>query len=415
MALRTATLTTSSDVVDAQPFRFRFFRSIAAAGADWDSAAPAADAFLQRPYLEVIEAYPPLHMRVGYLVFYKQDAPIGVALCQIQYFSGKNSLRVEEMHRSNTSRGAALADRLKARIAGFVHFHILICGNLLVTGAHGYAFDETRIERTQAIELLDEAMKDVASTLKREEGIRVPVMLYKDLRPEWEANRATLRQRDCLEFVIQPNMVLPLPYPTFEEYLGAMTTKYRTRAKRAFKKAQGLEKRELTLADIVQWQDLLFAHYKGIADSAGFNMVALNPGYFAGLKRLMSDAFRVFAYFDGDKLIAFFTTIYNYGSMDAHFLGYDKSYNHDRQLYLNMLYDIVRVGIASGCSEVVFARTALEIKSSVGAEPNQLYCFVRHRSRFVNRFGRSTFRFMNTSEAWTQRHPFKHEEEGHSE
>jgi len=410
MALRTATQTTSSDVVDAQPFRFRFFRSIAAAGADWDTAAPAADCFLQRPYLEVVEAYPPLHMRMGYLVFYHLEVPIGVALCQIQYFSGKNSLKVEELHHGAASWRTAWSDVVKSKIAGFVQFHLLICGNLLVTGAHGYAFKEARIGQSQSMELLDEALKTVVQTLKAEEGIHVPVVLYKDLRPEWESHRNSLRQLDCLEFLIQPNMVLSLPYPTFEEYLGAMTTKYRTRAKRAFKKAQGLEKKELTLIDIEQWQDLLFAHYKNIADSAGFNMVALNPGYFAALKRRMPDAFRVFAYFDGDNLIAFFTTIYNYGSMDAHFLGFDKSYNHDRQIYLNMLYDIVRVGIASGCSEVVFARTALEIKSSVGAEPKQLCCFVRHRSWFINRFGRSTFRFMNTPEPWIQRHPFKQEE-----
>ncbi|MBK7939317.1 MAG: hypothetical protein IPJ82_20530 [Lewinellaceae bacterium] len=68
--------------------RYSFFRSIEAAGQDWDAAAPEHDIFLQRPYLSVLEHNPPLGMRFGYLVFYKGDEPVGVALCQIKYFKG---------------------------------------------------------------------------------------------------------------------------------------------------------------------------------------------------------------------------------------------------------------------------------------------------------------------------------------
>ncbi len=383
---------------------FRIFNSIEEAKADWDKAAPPNDLFLRSPYLASLEAHKPDGMRLFFMVFYQENTPVGVALAQLQYFSGKTNYRIEPG--ANLSAWQKWLEKLKKWIASRFSFHVLVCGNLLVTGDHAAHFDFHRIRREQAVLLLDGALTQLADTLRRER-LDIPVLLYKDLQPDRLEERRTLRGNACLEFVIQPNMVLPLPFETFDDYLGAMTTKYRTRAKRAFKKAVGIEKRELTLSDVLRLEETMYALYKSVSDGAGFNMVSLNPGYFAGLKRDLPDDFRVFGYYEGEKLISFFTTIGNHDTMEAHFLGYDKDLNHDKQLYLNMLYDIVRVAISSGYHEVVFARTALEIKSSVGAEPRQLCCFVRHESPLINRLGRRVFRFVNSEEQWVQRHPFK--------
>jgi hypothetical protein len=58
--------------------------------------------------------------------------------------------------------------------------------------------------------------------------------------------------------------------------------------------------------------------------------------------------------------------------MDTYFLGYDDSIQREKMLYLNMLYDMIAYSINKGFKEIIFARTALEIKSSVGA--NQFKC-----------------------------------------
>jgi hypothetical protein len=52
-------------------------------------------------------------------------------------------------------------------------------------------------------------------------------------------------------------------------------------------------------------------------------------------------------------------------------------------LYLNMLYDMT-YSINKGFKEIIFARTALEIKSSVGARPIQMY--IGHTNPVVNVF-----------------------------
>lgn len=54
-------------------------------------------------------------------------------------------------------------------------------------------------------------------------------------------------------------------------------------------------------------------------------------------------------------------------------------------LYLNMLYDMIAYSINKGFKEVVFARTALEIKSSVGAKPAEMFGFIQHSNSLINR------------------------------
>jgi hypothetical protein len=72
--------------------------------------------------------------------------------------------------------------------------------------------------------------------------------------------------------------------------------------------------------------------------------------------------------------------------MDTYFLGYDDSIQREKMLYLNMLYDMIAYSINKGFKEIIFARTALEIKSSVGARPIQMYGYIGHTNPVVNVF-----------------------------
>lgn len=240
----------------------------------------------------------------------------------------------------------------------------------------------------------------------------MPVILIKDIAPENHDQRKQLIGQGFTEFEIQPNMVLNLHFEGMDGYLGAMSTKYRTRAKRAFKKLDGIERKKLSLAEIQLELPTIYRLYRDIANNAGFNMVDLNEQYLAALERDLSDHFQMFAYYLDGKLIAFYTTIQNHEELEAHFLGYDKALNHDYQLYLNILYDIVRIGLKAGCKRVVFARTALEIKSSVGAEPHDLCCYLRHQNAMANKLVPTILDYLKPVEEWLPRHPFKEEGDG---
>jgi hypothetical protein len=391
--------------------RYAFFRSIDAAGADWDAAAPADNLFLQRAYLNILEKNPPEGMQFGYLVFYCDQTPAGVALCQFKHFRADDSLQdLTENTGKDPCFFTAVSAWLKRRVAGLVSTNILICGNMLLTGEHGYFFQPHLVAGQDIAPALESALNEVVKMMDRD-GMKLSFVLVKDVPPQQELARNGLAKKQFVEFCIQPNMVMSLQgFHTYDDYMQAMSTKYRTRAKRAFKKAEGLEKRELSLAEVQRHLPEIYALYKDIARQAGFNMVDLNEHYLLALKRDFGAHFRMFGYFNNGQLKAFYTTICNHHQLESHFLGFDKSLNHDRQVYLNILYDIVRVGIESGCSEIVFARTALEIKSSVGAVPHDLYCYLRNQNTLANQFTGALLGYLKPEEDWLPRHPFK---EGH--
>jgi hypothetical protein len=400
-------LPTQPDAAPAGPVRFVLFRTIEAAARDWDAAAPAHDLFLQRPYLSVLESNPPQGMRFCYLVFYLGEQPVGVALCQIKYFKGDINIAELDVPRKDPCFFGGLAQWFKKWVAGKAAADILICGNMLLTGDHGFYFDPQKVRAAEAAAALESALGQVQASMERE-GLKMPFILVKDVPPQQAEERQLFIEKGFTEFDIQPNMVLELDgFADFDGYLSAMTTKYRTRAKRAFKKAEEVEKRELSHADIQREMPVIHQLYKDIANNAGFNMVDLNERYLAALKQGLGERYRMFGCYKDGKMIAFYTTICNNKELEAHFLGYSKALNHDYQLYLNILYDIVQRGFDCRCERIVFARTALEIKSSVGAVAEQLFCYLRHQHTVANKFVPALLDYLKPVETWQPRHPFR--------
>lgn len=92
--------------------------------------------------------------------------------------------------------------------------------------------------------------------------------------------------------------------------------------------------------------------------------------------------------------------------MDTYFLGYDKELQKPKQLYLNMLLDMVDFAIEHQLESIVFGRTALEIKSTVGAEPVQIFGLIKHSNFFINKMMPKIFPFIEPKVEWLQRKPF---------
>lgn len=379
--------------------RYVFFPTMDAAAADWDAAAPTDNVFLSRRYLSVLEACPPPGMRLGYVVFYRGNEPIGVALLQQANFEGRTHLR--ELTTNNTGWRQRLSLPLKRQLADCVRGQVVVCGNLLLTGEHGFYFKDGAIASDEAMALLLNALEDAARRW------RPAAVLLKDVSPERTRLKTALLQAEYTPFRIQPNMALPLSFRSFGEYLDVMNTKYRTRARRAFKKAALLERRQLSLRDVQQAQTHLHALYTLVARRSGFQWVELHEDYLLALQYHLREAFHCIGWYREGQLVGFHTAIENGATLEAHFLGYEEAANTEYQLYLNMLYDLVRLGIERGCERVVFGRTALEIKSSVGAQPQQSDLYLRMQHPFVRHMCAPLLRHLIPEERWVQRHPFK--------
>jgi hypothetical protein len=121
----------------------------------------------------------------------------------------------------------------------------------------------------------------------------------------------------------------------------------------------------------------------------------------------MKDKFLFYGYFIDEKLIGFNTLIKNGNAMDTYFLGYDESIQREKMLYLNMLYDMIAYSINKGFKKIIFARTALEIKSSVGAQPQKMYGFIQHNNTIIDKNMARIFGYLEPEVIWHERNPFK--------
>ena len=68
---------------------------------------------------------------------------------------------------------------------------------------------------------------------------------------------------------------------------------------------------------------------------------------------------------------------------------------------------MVAYSINKGFEEIVLARTALEIKSSVGAEPIKMYGLMQHSNFFINKKLGYFFKYLEPETIWKERNPFK--------
>ena len=71
-----------------------------------------------------------------------------------------------------------------------------------------------------------------------------------------------------------------------------------------------------------------------------------------------------------------------------------------------MLYDYVTLGIERQVKEINFGRTAGEIKSTLGAVPQELTCYIRHKKSVANFLFKPFLKKVKPT-VFEQRFPFK--------
>ncbi|MBK9014878.1 MAG: hypothetical protein IPM82_12825 [Saprospiraceae bacterium] len=387
-------------------FDFNIFHHVGDLPKDWVAAAPDDNTFLHIPYLSALEDAPPIGMKFSYLIFYQNHQPIGVAYCQVTPFSVGESIQSSDEKDRYPCLVRAFGRIVRNLVAG-KNRNLLVCGNLLLTGEHGFHFPAS-IDKATAFDLLEEALILTQAELESKD-INIDGIFIKDIAEEHRAPMKVLVDRKFKEFTFHPNMVLQLRenWLTFEDYMDDISSKYKVRARKAFKCLDGIEKKELTDNQIFSFQDRFYELYKSVVDNQDFNMVSLNEKYLPNLKRQLGDNFKVYGYFLNDELIGYFTTITNYHELEAHFLGFEAGLNREYHLYHNMLFDILKLGIENKMKKVVYARTAMEIKSTLGAEAHEMLCYIRANNRLTNKVLPPIVEYLKPASDWVARNPFK--------
>jgi hypothetical protein len=293
---------------------------------------------------------------------------------------------------------------IKSLLAKRVNQYLLVNGNMTLTGNNGFLFNSS-ISDVDKFNLVDEISDQLVCELRKEK-IKVKAILLKDYNEEEKPNTADW---NFSEFQVQPNMIMNIDqeWVSFDDYIKAMKSKYRVRVRRARKKAESLEKRQLSLEEIHSYAEDISRLYRNVAEQAGFNLFILPKNYFYSLQKQLGDNMKLVAYFEEGKMVGYYTNIFNAGELDAHFLGYDPTCNKKCQLYLNMLYDLVDDAIQLKAHNLILSRTALEIKSSIGAEAQDMFLYMRTINPILNKGVSTALGYFKPKADWKPRSPFK--------
>jgi hypothetical protein len=358
---------------------------------------------LSTAYLKALETAPPNNITLYYIGVFNNEDLVGIALVE------RVQLYLKDMFRQSSP--SAIKTFFRDMVSSVLKGNILVVGNLTHTGQHGMAFNNNEINPRDYLETILKAVSALKDKIKRESGKTIRAILLKDyfLKDEIHKAKDVFQSYNLNLVKVQPNMVLEIKpnWLKMEDYIKNLNKKYRIRYKRARTKFNSIERRELDIEDVKQNANLLHQLYLNVSNNAKFNTFVLPENHFYSLKKDLDQNFKVYGYFLENQLIGFYTLILNNDVLETYFLGYDSEHQYQNQLYLNMLYDMLDFAIENRFSNLVYARTAMEIKSSIGAKPIDMVMYMKHTNSLLNELLKGVFNFMKPNQKWEERHPFK--------
>ena len=277
---------------------------------------------------------------------------------------------------------------------------LLIVGNNMLSGQNAYAClpkaDEGKIV---------EKLKEICVNWPQ----KIHLTIFKDFTQSQSKPFQIPAFSSDYPFSSQPNMIFEI-LPSWgkeEDYVADLAKKYRDQFKRCRKKGSEIRTQELSLDEILQNEETVYSLYLQVAKNSPFNTFILPSNHFSTFKEKLGDNFIVQGYFLENQLVGFTTLIRHGKELETYFLGFDHSIQREKMLYLNMLYYIIGYGISQGFQRIILGRTALEIKSSIGAKPIKLNGFMHHSFSIVHQNLSWIFPFLEPKVNWIQRNPFK--------
>lgn len=310
------------------------------------------------------------------------DVLMGIAVCED---SEAISQSVDDF-----LEGSRMFARAKAWLhrRGGLRFAVRVIGSPLASGPHGARF-APGVDEWGCLQALLELPAIQAGTT----APNTQVVKDKPSSEPWasghrHAGRSTW-QRGWVDLEFDPVMRVHLNgKDSWEDYLAGMRTKARTKVKRIQTLSKDLEFRALTKEEMTEMQDELHALYMSVYGRAGFRLGCLQKEDFALLKEEMGEGFQLWVATLEGRIIGFHCGMCDGQDVEAYFVGFEGNHNKSHALYQRMLLEFIQWGLREGCGGVNLGRTALDIKASLGAEPQRLVLHERVKNPIVHRLAR---------------------------
>ena len=358
----------------------------------WDKVTSHDSLFLSRRYLRVLEDAGPENLRQCYALVFRDKEPVAAIAAQ--------SVTVSVARLRNKSAKELPLDRLQEKM--------LVCGNLLSWGMHGISF-APNVDH----EPLWPAVAEAIYRLRRVDKLfgDTAFVMVKDIPDRYASSANALSRFSYRELETEPNMVLEISpkWKSYDDYLASLTSKYRKQAKQIEKEveAAGCTVTEIKGDEIARQAEQLHALYLQTHKNARLRLVTLPVAFLPTLARELGDDMRFTVLKRGETLLGFVTTVKDGETAVGYYIGFDRAANTDIPIYFRLLQAVIDHAISLGCTRLSLGRTALEPKARLGARPDPMRVWIRHRIPMLNLVVRGLLHTIDDHEEPPERNPFK--------
>ncbi len=379
-------------------FDFKYFSSVDLIEEPiWDALACSENIYYTPDFLRAFEAAN-ADIDFTYILVMQNEKPVAFANTQIV------TIGIETITK-NIKINEAFKNFIN-RLLRHYHIRVMFCGNVFLSGEYGTFLcqDEDKIQTFKAI---GKAVTQLARTTKPLNAIFV-----KDFKNESLYITDQLKGLEFTPMHVEPNMMIHLDpdWTNFDDFKSALKSKYRVKANKADSQSAALQIKTMEVGDILNHKDQLQNLYENTITNANFNAQVLNLDTYILLKSTYPERFFVRGYFLEEELVGFMSAMVNGDHLDAHFIGLNYKLNRQFAIYPRILNDYVRLGISCKASQINLGRTASEIKSTLGAVPEELTCYIRHKYGIPNKLMRPFIKSVKIK-TYRQHQPFKKKKE----
>ena len=371
----------------------------------WDELNCSQNLYFSSNYLNALEKNNS-HLSYFYLIL-KNKNEKAIAFANVQIIEFK--LDTLERDSSNLFKKITSIGRKLSIFPKEKPLKIIICGNSFVSGEHGIFIKKGENKRL----ILRKISKGILHyTEYSNQENPVDIFMMKDFIVDSLSVTKELLSLGYYASNIEPNMTLKISpkWQNFDNYLAALKTKFRVKAKKAIKLSNNLVTKDITVLNFEEHLLKMTELYKKVVTKAAFNLGEFKLQTYKSLKTKLGDSYILKSYWIEDKMVGFMSGMINKKNLDAHFVGLDYEFNKQYAIYQRMLYDYIKIAIDNKIELLNFGRTASEIKSSVGAIPQDLTVYIRHKKSIRNKILKLFLLKIQPTE-FNQKFPFKIEKE----
>lgn len=308
-----------------------------------------------------------------YVLVQQEDRVIAALYVQMLDFSFKNLVNY----------GGEISNGIKGKFKKYIaqkNTKLLNLGNVFFTGDKGVICQNEEM----VIPFIPKIFKAINSSFSEK---KPKAFLVANIYLQDEDKCIDFCNSSFHPFNTEPDMFMNVNnnWKSFDDYLNALSSKYRVRAKKVLNTSAEIIPKEFSVEDIKREKESLVKLYNNVVNHVAFNMATLNINFFEEMKLLYDDKCTVLGYYLNDELVSFACLFHvDIATLHVHYIGLNYEVNKECKLYNRMLLDFVKFAIMKEKSNIHFGRTATEIKTTIGAEPRALHAYLKMSNSIVN-------------------------------